>query len=366
MTILSKRGSVYCFDFMSNGRRLRGSLGTRLPAAAKTLLRQIEQARAEGPTSALWTTLRSVLPPASFEKISSGFRLTASPALSEFETRFLAHLDRRVCLGELADSSRKLYTWASSVFFSRMAERRVRKMDEVTAEVVDRYLCWRREAVLAQGKSGRGLVTETTVLQAIFNFAVEEGTLKSSPLRHRYRPDSDPKGPDPFTPEEIAKLDAAATGPSRLIFLLFRFTGLRGSDVAALTWGAADLNNRTLRWQTKKRGKWVNIPLVLELYDRLVWETGGVGFTMEDKIIPGATRAKLYKTIKELGEKAEVPNCHPHRFRHYLAAELLGRGASLFDVSALLGDSHGVVERFYASTTDKQQERIRGIMEQSG
>ena len=366
MSNLIKRGTSYHLDLTSGGRRLRCSLGTRLPQAARTLARQIECAIAGGPKAEEWEVLKLILPPKSFAILASGRGLTAQQNMAEFETLFQEKLDRRVKLGELAESSRNLYLWAADRFFSRMAELKVRKMDAVTQTLIEEYLIFRKEATLAKGGSGRGLVTETTALQAIFNLAVEEGLIKSSPLRNKYKPDSDPKGPDPFTPEEVVRLGAAADGLAKLVFLLFRFTGLRGSDVAALTWGDVDLNNKVLRVQTKKRKKWVSIPLVPELYDQLVRETEGAGFVMEDKIIPGATRAKLYKTIKELGEKAGVPNAHPHRFRSALACELLAKGATLFDVAKLLGDSHAVVERFYAASTDKQQERIRGIMEKSG
>lgn len=363
MSNLTKRGTTFAFDATVGGRRLRFSLGTRLPQAARTLARQIECAVAGGPRAEEWDFLRTVLPPKSFAILSSGRGLTAQPNMAEFETLFQEKLDRRVKLGELAESSRNLYLWAADRFFSRMAELRVRKMDAVTPTLAEEYLIFRKDATLARGGSGRGLVTETTVLQAVFNLAVEEGLIKSSPLRNKYKPDSDPKGPDPFTPEEISKLDAAATGLTRLVFLLFRFTGLRGGDVAALTWGAVDFNNKFIRWQTGKRKKWVTIPLVPELYDRLSAETG---YLPEDQIIPDATRAKLYKTMRLLGEKAGVQNCHPHRCRHFLAAELLGKGATLFDVATLLGDTVAVCEKFYAASTDKQQERIRGIMEKSG
>jgi integrase len=290
--------------------------------------------------------------------------------MAEFETLFQEKLDRRVKLGELAESSRNLYLWAADRFFSRMAELKVRKMDAVTPTLAEEYLIFRKEATLAKGGSGRGLVTETTVLQAVFNLAVEEGLIKSSPLRNKYKPDSDPKGPDPFTPEEIAKLDAAATGPDRLPFLLLRWTGLRGSDAVTVRWSSINWTDRKLHVQTRKRKTWVVVPLYGELLETLeavyLGRTGTVSGADDSPILFGLSRAKLYKLVADLGIRAGVKNCHPHKFRASLACTLLERGATLFDVAKLLGDSHAVVEKFYAATTDKQQERIRGIMEKSG
>ena len=362
MTSTYKREAVWYFDRGLGGRRLRFSLGTRLPQAARTLARQIETAIAEGPKSEIWSTLKIVLPPSSYEILASSMRLTAQPALAEFEKLFQDHLSRRAQLGEIASSSRQLYDWAATQFFARMAELGVRKMDEITPTMCEEYLCWRKEAILKRGGSGRGLQTESTVLSQIFDLAMEAGVIKSSPLRTRYKPDVVALKVDPFTPEEILKLGAAAEGITALALSLLRWTGLRGSDAAELTWDAIDFSAKTLRWRTKKRGKVVTIPLATELKDRLHAEFSAKWPEPEARVIPGVTRAKLYRMMADLGKKAGVSNVHPHRLRHTFACDLLARGATLFDVAAMLGDSHAVTDSHYAAITDKQQERVRELL----
>ena len=55
--------------------------------------------------------------------------------------------------------------------------------------------------------------------------------------------------------------------------------------------------------------------------------------------------------------QAGVSGAHPHRFRHTLASELLGRGGTLGEVAAILGDSAVTISRYYAKWTPEYQDR---------
>jgi integrase len=357
-----KRENVYYYDATINRTRVTFSLGTRVPPAAATLARQIECAIAEGPKSELWATLHVILPRAAYEKLAEVLHLTPYPDLSEFEKLFQDHLSRRLALGEIAGSSRLLYDGAATTFFTRMAEVGVRKMDEITPKMCEEYLIWRKTSIQAKGSSARGLATESTVLAQIFALAMEEGVIKSSPLKNRYKADTPASGAEPFTPEEMQKLAATAEGPTRLAFLLLRWTGLRGGDAADLTWEAVDLTTRVLRWRTKKRGKQVTIPLAQELAEQLDVEFNRRHPEDGDPVIPHVTRMKLYRMIADLGKKAGVEGCHPHRFRDSLAVTILAGGGTIYDVAKVLGDTVDTVERCYAPFTEQLQERVRNIL----
>lgn len=49
------------------------------------------------------------------------------------------------------------------------------------------------------------------------------------------------------------------------------------------------------------------------------------------------SKAGIERTLKKLGESANVANVHPHRYRRTLATNLLDRGANIQDVAAVLG-----------------------------
>jgi integrase len=361
MTTILKRGNVYHFAVTKGGTRLRCSLGVSDSAAAKRLANRVEFALADGPKSAVWGELRPALPAASFKTLTDGLSVSAgSPSLKEFEKRFAADLSRRTQLGQITESTARLYSRVCDTFLSWLTAQGIGKMDGVFDQDVDDYLLFRRKQLLARnpGKGARGLETESKILQAVLSFAVSSGAIQTSPLEELYKSDVPAAEPEPFTAAELQLMDDAAEGETRLVYLLMRWTGLRVSDVAALPWGAVNFDKRTLTWLTQKRKKLVCIPLSNELMAELEKYRGADG----ERIIPGATRAKLYTMIKALGEKAGVENVHPHRFRANFACFLLSKGATLHDVAEILGDKTSTVEVYYARFTDGAKDRIRNVL----
>jgi len=61
------------------------------------------------------------------------------------------------------------------------------------------------------------------------------------------------------------------------------------------------------------------------------------------------TRGGLLQLLYSLGERAGVPDCHPHRFRHTFAIQFLRNGASAFDLQMALGHESLEMCRRYLS-----------------
>ncbi|MGE0406544.1 MAG: hypothetical protein AB7O65_09605 [Candidatus Korobacteraceae bacterium] len=61
--------------------------------------------------------------------------------------------------------------------------------------------------------------------------------------------------------------------------------------------------------------------------------------------------------------RSYIRNLHPHRFRDTFAVDMLARGASIYDVAKLLGDTIETVEQHYAEFVNVLQERVRQLME---
>lgn len=54
------------------------------------------------------------------------------------------------------------------------------------------------------------------------------------------------------------------------------------------------------------------------------------------------------KRVRALLDAAGLPNATSHKFRHTLAIEMIRHGATFEDVAAALGNTVGVVARFYS------------------
>ena len=64
-----------------------------------------------------------------------------------------------------------------------------------------------------------------------------------------------------------------------------------------------------------------------------------------------------WRTMNAVFKRSGVVGAHPHRFRHTLASELLGKGGSIEELAGILGDSSATISRYYAKWTEEYQSR---------
>jgi site-specific recombinase XerD len=67
--------------------------------------------------------------------------------------------------------------------------------------------------------------------------------------------------------------------------------------------------------------------------------------------------------LHSIFRRSGVPAAHAHRFRHTLATELIGAGASFEVVADILGNSPDVVRKHYAKWSPARQVNIDSLME---
>lgn len=364
-----KRGSKYHFDAVIGGTRHRCSLGTSDSKVASRLANRISFALADGAKSPVWSELRCALPASSFKRLSDGLLPPDPLNLTELEQKFYDHTARRQKFGQIGEQSRRNYDRIIKLFFDRAMELGLRKISELSPEVVENYLLWRKEAIISKGGDGTGIASDVVVLSSLFTFAVAEGWLVKTPLK--MKPKISPTGGtvQPFTKEEMTALAGADKSLlDSVVFTILKNTGLRCGDVTNLRWSAIDWKTGTLRTLTAKRQKPVEIPMNLEfvrIMDEFHQKADEFKLPHDDEdwVFPGLVPSRLYRMAREWGDKASVKNCHPHRFRHTFICSMLAKGLTLFDAAQLVGDTTATVEKYYAKWTSGQQERVRGIME---
>ena len=190
-----------------------------------------------------------------------------------------------------------------------------------------------------------------------------------------------PNDVEPFTTAEVSEIIKACDAIGRTSYerrrakamvLALRYTALRIGDVAML---ARDrISEAGNRWRiflrTEKSGKPVFLPIPGELKDALDALPLPRGADRECRYFlwNGITSERAMKgiaerTIAAVFKKSGVKKAHAHRFRHTLATELLGRGASFEDVADILGNSPTIVRNHYAKWSPARQARIDDLME---
>ena len=79
-------------------------------------------------------------------------------------------------------------------------------------------------------------------------------------------------------------------------------------------------------------------------------------FAKDDAVLRTLVKG-AWRTLSAVFKLAGVKQAKPHRFRHTLASELLGKGGTLEEVAAILGDSPATIRRYYAKWTEEYQSR---------
>jgi integrase len=373
MLSIRKRGRSYHVDFLTTSARLRGSLGTRNLDAAKRLGHRLENAMFEGSGSDLWRELKQVLPPSTYQTFADvvGVKEKRLATWDDLRASFEAHLNQKVAIGKLRQSTVDRYNHTVREFQSFLKGRDVTLLQNIDKPLVESFKVWRLGRIKERkhSREGTGLVLDVAILHRVFAFAVESEMVMKNPVRMEGRPGENPQtGAQPFSATDLSKLREYAA-EDLLPFLLLRWTGFRGSDAVSLTWAEVYFDRKEIERVTQKRRKRVILPIQSELLFALEAEHERRRPKPSDRVLTNPatgkpfTRPRLYQRMVALGRRAGASNAHPHRFRDTMAVDMLARGASPYDVAKVLGDTIDTVEKHYTPFVRELRERVRLILE---
>lgn len=199
--------------------------------------------------------------------------------------------------------------------------------------------------------------------KAFWNFIVSQDWVLVSPAKDIKPPLVGDSETQPFTREEMDSIlkncwKMQENRRVRALVLLLRYSGLRIGDAVSLSKDRIDANGM-LSLYTAKSGTLVRLPLppfvTNALYEfehvseRYFFWTGGAN--------KGTPTGNFRRTLRKLFKRAGIAG-HAHRFRDTFAVELLIAGATLEEVSKLLGHrSVKVTEKHYAAWVRLRQDR---------
>ena len=230
--------------------------------------------------------------------------------------------------------------------------------------------------------SKKTMLNVHTALSALWTWAVTEGLTKRHLLHEIPRPRPEKRAVTPLTEQDVKTLLGAcdrskpydrpgkktsdhgrATGlRDRAIILLLLDTGIRASELSEMQIQQVDIKNKRIRvmgkgskerllpispttakalWRylsTERKDEPVDQPLFLTLVGRAVTRTG------------------LLQLLNSLGNRAGVPDCHPHRFRHTFAVNFLRNGGNAYELQMSLGHSTLEMVKTYLSLAEADLE----------
>jgi integrase len=236
-------------------------------------------------------------------------------------------------------------------------------VDQADVEEMDSYAVARNTL--------RSWNKDVELLVQFFEFCRDRGWTTKNPAKALRIPKLEPKDVVPYTRDEVVKVIAACDqiGKSsyerrraRAMTLLMRYAGLRLSDV--VTFSREHIKGRRIEKRAVKNKKWIRVelhPVVVEALDLLPPPKAAARenkrFFYSDTTGQRTLVKAAWRTMNAVFKRSGVVGAHPHRFRHTLASELLGKGGSIEELAGILGDSPATISRYYAKWTPEYQSR---------
>lgn len=289
--------------------------------------------------------------------------------VSEAVKAFLEH-----CKSEgLTDATVKKYSNPLKKLETFCKGEEIDFLQELKAEKLDQFRSGRELAPITAGK-------ELEILRVFWGFCMDRDWTKENPAKKIKLPRNlKPNEVVPYTPAEITAILMACDQigkrqlerlRARAMILTFRHTALRIGDVAMLARDRISPDGEGWRMflRTEKSGQPVFLPVpkhVKEALDRVPPPVSNIDsryFFWNGTGKQETHKGHMHRLLGAVFKKSCVAGAHAHRFRHTLATELLGRGASFEDVADILGNSPEIVRKHYGKWSAARQSRIDDLM----
>ncbi len=377
-----------------NRERVRMALGTEEKKVAIRRVGKLEQACAEGANSALWHELEDSLPYKTFKWFADRAGFVATPKTATTTARptwqmlcdiFEAEMQRLIDNkargasseeGTMSPTTRDRYRQSVRHFAAFLGDPST-TLEDIKPSTIELFKLDRRKkiSVLKQSRGGTSIALDIAILHRMFALAVKKGLMLQKPidLQNESKPGKNPKnGARPFTAEELGKLRKVADD-DLFMFLLLRWTGLRGSDTVSLRWSNVHFDrgvNGEIEVLTQKRTKVAIVPLSTELRNALE-DLHRVRKPKSDEQIlwnpetgkPFTSRARMYERVRKMGLRAGIGRATPHFLRDTFACDMLARGAAIYDVAKMLADTVDTIEKHYAQFVPAARDAAQSLMD---
>ncbi len=220
--------------------------------------------------------------------------------------------------------------------------------------------------------SNKSLLNVHAALSSLWSWAVREGAAEEHIIRRVPRPKPEKRAIVPLSKEEVeALLEACEHTASyehnqntsrqrptalrdQVIIRLLVDTGIRASELCALTLRDVDLENQRIKVYgkgAKERILGIGVRTTKSVWRYIMskdlqFPANPLISLVDDETKPMERRA-LGKLLSRIGKRAGVPKVHPHRFRHTFAITYLRNNGDIYSLQAMLGHTSLEMVREY-------------------
>lgn len=255
----------------------------------------------------------------------------------------------------LSDNSLKYYGFVLQRFFDMITV----ELDKITTNDIRFYVA--RRQIDKPDISKVTLNNERRVLNSFFSWCQAEDYILKNPMAAIKQIKTPKLVKKAFTELEMEKLrDACKDSRERAMIEVLYSTGVRCAELAGMK--LTDINGDevlVLGKGNKERIVYLNARALMSLQklkEAKKFESDYL-FCSQKPPYNKLSKGSIEKIIREIGQRAKVPNVHPHRFRRTAATLALNRGMPLEQVSQMLGHSSIETTTIYArSTTENVKE----------
>jgi len=247
----------------------------------------------------------------------------------------------------------RFLTWAAEAADGSATSAADTPTTDLDLALVRRYLA----AVDESGNRPATTHTYAKVLKTFLRFLYAEGLLEADLASRLTMPRLDEELLPIYSADEARRLLAACPNyrDTAIVYVLLD-TGVRAAELCALDISDVDLADGTVTVRKGKGrkfrhvflGKRARLALRRYLLQRRATDPAQPLFV---SLRTGArmTPDGLLKLCVRLGTEANVPHCHPHRFRHTFATWALASGMNLDTLRRLMGHATFAVLTRYAN-----------------
>ena len=232
---------------------------------------------------------------------------------------------------------------------------------DITRQDVSEYL----NVLADQGRSGITRARKLAAIREFFRFLQDEGIIAKNPTQGVATPKKERNGRNTLRPDEYTKLLSLAGANPRdfAILQVFLQTGVRVSELCALTLDDIDLANRTLRVAPGKGRQSRTITLekkgiqALRSYLVVRPDTGHEQLFLNYTGTPLSERGVRKMLDKYLAAAGITKKISPHSLRHTFATRKAEQGVSVYLLKEWLGHERLDTTQIYVHLNQTSSKR---------